>query len=440
MVNFEQTVETGPVTISVSGLVDYIKATLEEDPTLRQVWVVGEVSSANNHAKGLFFTLTDLEDNTAINCVAWRSQLARLGNLPAVGEQVTVLGTVRVYPQRSSYQLMVWQVFPTGDGLKALRRRQLKQRLEAEGLFDLEYKRPLPSFPQTIAVVSSPQAAAWGDIQRSLSQHHPGMHVLFSPATVQGDSAPDSIVAAIHRVAEEGRAEVLILARGGGATEDLDCFDDERVVRAVATCPIPVVTGIGHQRDESLADLAADVCAHTPTAAAVTAVPALIDLLAAHGDRKQYLTTLVARSVEQAQEETQGLHQRLQRVRLDLYLAQQRAYVKQLKQRLVRNGQTELYQATQRYQALRDHLMTLDPETVIRRGYALVRDAAGQVVVDAAAVKPDQELRIQLARGELTVRVMPGQSLVPAEDGHGTPQDLGSDSDSRTPVDDIQEE
>jgi exodeoxyribonuclease VII large subunit len=405
MVNFEQEVGVTPATISVSGLVDYIKSTLEDDPTLRRVWVVGEVSSANNHSKGLFFTLTDLEDNTAINCVAWRSQLAKLTTVPKAGEQVTILGTVKVYPQRSSYQLMVWQVFPTGDGLKALRRRQLKQRLEAEGLFDLEYKRPLPSFPQTIAVVSSPQAAAWGDIQRSLSHHHPGLHVLFSPATVQGDSAPDSIAAAMQRVAADGRAEVLILARGGGATEDLDCFDDERVVRAVATCPVPVVTGIGHQRDESLADLAADVCAHTPTAAAITAVPSLADLIDAHRDRKDYLTILITQALTTAQDDTHRLGQRLQRVRLERHLLQQQAHLTQLKQRLMRNVQLELAQATERCRTLGDHLRTLDPEAVIQRGYALVRNSSGDVVIDAAEVEPDQELQVQLARGHLTVRV-----------------------------------
>jgi exodeoxyribonuclease VII large subunit len=419
MTKFDHDLTTAPVTISVSGLVDYIKATLEDDPTLRQVWVVGEVSSANNHTKGLFFTLTDLEDNTAINCVAWRSQLARLSNLPGVGEQVTVLGTVRVYPQRSSYQLMVWQVFPTGDGLKALRRRQLRLRLEAEGLFDPEFKRPLPTLPRAIAVVSSPQAAAWGDIQRSLGQHHPGLWVLFSPATVQGDTAPASIVAAIHRVVEDGRAEVLILARGGGATEDLDCFDDERVVRAVATCPIPVVTGIGHQRDETLADLAADVCAHTPTAAAVTAVPALVDLLDTHRQRQHHIAALVTQYLTVAQADQQLLTQRLQRLRLDQYLAQQQTQLSQLQQRLIRNIQVELRQRTERCRALRDHLSTLDPETVIQRGYALVRDNSGQVLTDVTAVTPDQELRVQLARGHLTARVTKIQPLPesPAQNG-----------------------
>ncbi|HIK43280.1 MAG TPA: exodeoxyribonuclease VII large subunit [Leptolyngbyaceae cyanobacterium M65_K2018_010] len=394
-----------PAPLSVAGLVDYIKTLLEEDANLRQVWVVGEVSSANPHAKGLFFNLTEVDGSATISCVAWRSQMTRLSAIPAVGAQVAVLGTVKVYPQRSSYQLTVWQVLPTGDGLKALRYRQLRQRLQAEGLFDPELKRPLPPLPQTIAVVSSPQAAAWGDIQRSLRQHHPGLHILFSPAIVQGDDAPESIVAAIRRVALDGRAEVLILARGGGATEDLECFDDERVVRAVADCPIPVVTGIGHQRDESLADLAADVCAHTPTAAALAAVPALVDLLEAHQSQVARLTNQVADALLEAQTDLQHLAQRLLRLRLDQRLEQRQAHLTQLKGRLTHSTQVELRQASDRCRALRDHLMTLDPEAVIRRGYALVRDQSGQVVVDAATVALDQTLQVQLAQGQLTVQV-----------------------------------
>ncbi|MGG6241071.1 exodeoxyribonuclease VII large subunit [Nodosilinea sp. AN01ver1] len=405
MTYFDLTSATTPAALSVGGLVDYIKAVLEDDPTLRQVWVVGEVSSANSHAKGLFFTLTDPDTGAAINAVAWRSQQARLTTLPAVGEQVIALGTVKVYPQRSSYQLTVWQVLPSGDGLKALRYRQLRQRLAAEGLFDPEFKRSLPALPQTIAVVSSPQAAAWGDIQRSLRHHHPGLQVLFSPATVQGDSAPASIVAAIDRVAADGRAEVLILARGGGASEDLECFDDERVVRAVANCPIPVVTGIGHQRDESLADLAADLCAHTPTAAAIAAVPALTDLIDAHHQRVALLKTLTAEHLLDAQSHVHRLSQRLLRTRLDQRVQQQQLHLKQLKRRLVQGVQVELRQASDRTAALRSHLMTLDPDTVVRRGYALVRDEADQLVTQAQSTTPGQTLQIQLAQGHLTVQV-----------------------------------
>ncbi|MBD1872089.1 exodeoxyribonuclease VII large subunit [Nodosilinea sp. FACHB-131] len=405
MTNPEFNVAMAPAALSVGGLVDYIKAVLEDDPTLRQVWVVGEVSSANNHAKGLFFTLTDPDTGAAINAVAWRSQQARLTTLPAVGEQVIALGTVKVYPQRSSYQLTVWQVLPSGDGLKALRYRQLRQRLAAEGLFDPEFKRPLPALPQTIAVVSSPQAAAWGDIQRSLRHHHPGLHLLFSPATVQGDTAPASIEAAIARVARDGRAEVLILARGGGASEDLECFDDERVVRAIANCPIPVVTGIGHQRDESLADLAADLCAHTPTAAAIAAVPALADLIEAHHQRVALLKTLTAEHLLNAQSDVHRLRQRLLRTRLDQQIEQQIIHLKQLKRRLVQGVQVEMRQASDRTAALRSHLMTLDPDTVVKRGYALVRDEASQLVTQASSVTPGETLQIQLAQGHLTVQV-----------------------------------
>ncbi|WOD41201.1 exodeoxyribonuclease VII large subunit [Nodosilinea sp. E11] len=406
MTNFDVNAATLPVALSVGGLVDYIKAVLEDDPTLRQVWVVGDVSSVNHHPKGLFFTLTDPDTGAAMSCVAWRSQQARLTVLPAMGEQVIALGTVKVYPQRSSYQLTVWQVLPGGDGLRALRYRQLKQRLAAEGLFDAEFKRPLPALPQTIAVVSSPQAAAWGDIQRSLGHHHPGLHILFSPATVQGDTAPASIVAAIDRVAADGRAEVLILARGGGASEDLECFDDERVVRAVANCPMPVVTGIGHQRDESLADLAADLCAHTPTAAAIAAVPALTDLVEAHQQRVDTVKALVAEHLLDAQSDVQQLGQRLLLLRLDQRVAQQQVHLKQLQRRLVQGVQVELRQASDRTAALRSHLMTLDPDTVVKRGYALVRDDAEQLVTNAKTVVPGQTLQVQLAQGHLTVQVI----------------------------------
>ncbi|NJN87426.1 MAG: exodeoxyribonuclease VII large subunit [Leptolyngbyaceae cyanobacterium SL_7_1] len=243
--------------LSVAGLTSYIQSLLEGDGNLRQVWLTGEVSSATRHRSGLFFTLQDPDAQATINCIVWNSQLPKLMTLPSVGEQLIILGRVQVHLQRGSYQLIVWQALPAGEGLRAIRFRQLRQRLEVEGLFDVTRKRSLPPHPKTIAVVTSPQAAAWGDIQRTLKRRYPGLRVLFSPALVQGEQAPLSIVQAIHRVERDGRAEVLILSRGGGAIEDMACFNDERVVRAIADCAIPIVSGIGHQRDESLADLAA---------------------------------------------------------------------------------------------------------------------------------------------------------------------------------------
>jgi exodeoxyribonuclease VII large subunit len=392
-------------TLSVAGLNAYIQALLENDHQLRQVWVTGEVSSSSRYRSGLFFTLQDPDAQAAINCIVWNSQIHKLVAQPAHGEQIVILGKIHVHPQRGSYQLIVWQVLPAGEGLRALRYRQLRKRLEAEGLFDVDRKRPLPTYPKTIAVVTSPQAAAWGDIQRTLKRRYPGLHVLFSPALVQGDQAPISIVDAIQRVERDGRAEVLILSRGGGAVEDMACFNDERVVRAIATCSIPVVAGIGHQRDESLADLVADVCAHTPTAAAEQAVPRLSDLYAEHQERIAELDQAIHIYLDNADHQLTRLQERLHRLRLDRQLQREHQAIAWLQQRLIRSALQRFQQATLHCQLLRQKLNILDPAAVLRRGYALARQEEGSVVRSSADVTPGQTLNLQLAQGQISVVV-----------------------------------
>ncbi|MGB3291672.1 MAG: exodeoxyribonuclease VII large subunit [Phormidesmis sp.] len=398
---FEQ---TAALAVGVAGLTDYLKLLLEEDPQLRKIWVVGEVSSAHHHRQGCFFTLQEPDGSATVNCVVWKSQLSRLAALPEVGAQVTVLGQIRLYPKRGSYQLTVWQVLPAGEGIQALRYQQLRSRLAAEGLFDLARKRPLPAYPETLAVVTSPQAAAWGDIQRTLLQRNPTVSLLLSPATVQGEQAPASIAAAIARVITDGRADVLLVARGGGASEDLTCFDDEQVVWAIAQSPIPVITGIGHERDESLADLVADVCVHTPTAAAERAVPSLDQL---YGEQVAYLQRLgqvVARRLQTAQNQVRSLQQNLHRLRLDKQIAQQQQDIRWQRQRLTGSLTQRLQQAQHQHQILQEKLATLDPQAVLRRGYALVK-AEGQVVTEADSVSVGTELEIQLGQGQLKATV-----------------------------------
>ncbi|PSB29255.1 exodeoxyribonuclease VII large subunit [Stenomitos frigidus] len=391
--------------LSVAGLTGYIQALLEQDNHLSQVWVTGEVSSATRYRSGLFFTLQDPDAKAAISCVVWNSQLERLTTLPAQGEQLIILGRIHVHPQRGQYQLIVWQALPAGEGLRALRYRQLRHRLEAEGLFDPARKRSLPIHPQTLAVVTSPQAAAWGDIQRTLRRRYPGLHVLFSPALVQGDQAPASIVHAIQRVELDNRADVLILSRGGGAIEDMACFNDERVVRAIADCSIPVIAGIGHQRDETLADLAADVCAHTPTAAAEQAVPQLAMLQTEHQERVLALKTAIYDCLGAAQQQQQALSDRLHKLRLDRKLQQERQKLHWMRQRLIQGSALQTQQATSYCQSLQQKLATLDPEAVLKRGYAVARHANGTIVRTAQAVTPEETLTIQLGQGQLTVKV-----------------------------------
>jgi len=392
--------------LSVADLTDYLRLLLEQDNLLRQVWVTGEVSSTSQHRSGIFFTLQDTDGTAAIKCVVWSSQAVKLAQLPVTGEQIIVLGSLRVYPQRGEYQLSAWQILPAGIGLQALRYQQLKNRLQAEGLFDRERKRSLPIHPQTIAVVTSPTAAAWGDIQKTLKHRYPGLHVLFSPATVQGDLAPETIVQAIARVEQDGRAEVLILSRGGGAVEELACFNDERVVRAVAGCAIPVITGIGHQRDEALVDLVADVCVHTPTAAAEKVVPSLADLSAEHRNRILALSAAVNSSYANADRQLAALKLRCRRLGLDRKLQQEADKLSWKRQRLVQTTTGRLQQASQHLEMLRQKLAGLDPKAVLQRGYAVVRQENGAIARSSGELAVGEKLIVQLGQGEIKVEIM----------------------------------
>ena len=391
--------------LSVTGLTDYIRLLVEEDEHLRQIWVKGEVSSANNHRVGLFFTLQDPDGGAAIKCVVWKSQLGKLAQIPKFGEQLIVLGSLRLYPARGEYQLNVWQTLPAGVGLQALRYQQLKKRFEAEGLFDLERKKALPPHPRTIAVVTSPTAAAWGDIQKTLKQRYPGLHVLFSPATVQGEQAPNSIVKAIKRVEADRRAEVLILSRGGGAVEELACFNDERVVRVVAECPIPIITGIGHQRDESLVDLVADRKVHTPTAAAELVVPAIAELYSQHQERVAALHEVVSDFYKGAADRLQLIENRLRRLRLDRQIEQEFKALSWRRQRLLQSITLQLQQSSGHVEMLKQKLTTLDPKAVLKRGYAVVRQENGIIARCAADLTEGDRLLVELNDGEIQVQV-----------------------------------
>jgi exodeoxyribonuclease VII large subunit len=397
---------TPPTVLSVGGLTSYLQSLLEQDEQLVQIWLTGEISSAHHHRSGLFFTLQDPDEEATLQCVVWSAYLNKLAIVPEPGEQVIVLGRIRLYPQRGQYQLVVWQVLSAGEGLRALRYQQLRDRLTAEGVFDLEHKRPIPLHPQVIGVVTSPQAAAWGDIQRTLKSRYPGMQVLFSPSLVQGDQAPESIAKAIARIEADGRAEAIILARGGGASEDLACFNDERVVRAIAACRIPIISGIGHQRDETLADLAADCCAHTPTAAAALAVPDLNDLQALHLERQTRLFARAASRTLESQKALQRLKIRLQRLHPERILRQELSAISSYRHRLLQAALYRLRSQQQRHQFLQQKLATLDPRVVLRRGYAIARTLDGKIVRRASELRPDQTFSLQLAEGSLRAQVI----------------------------------
>ncbi len=399
-----QGIEVEPLTVGMVS--QYVQDLLNQDERLARLWLWAEVSSLKDSYGHLFLTLQDEAGGETLQGVVWRSQRSRLQATPKLGEQFLLLGHIGTYAQRSSYRLVVQQVLAVGEGLQARRRQQLRDRLQAEGLFDPAHKRPLPPHPHTLAVVTSPQAAAWGDIQRTLGQRHPGLRVLLSPAVVQGPQAPASIAQALARVEADGRAEVIILARGGGAREDLECFDDERVVRAIFSCALPVITGIGHEQDESLADLVADYCAHTPTAAAERAVPALAQVIAHHHQRRDRLHRALTLAVAHRRDRLHLLRRRLLALRLDQRLHQERQQLTWLRHRWATQVSHDLEAARHHCQALGQQLQDLDPAAVLRRGYALVRqENSNSLVTDAAQVTPGQSLTVHLSQGHLTVTV-----------------------------------
>ena len=370
--------------LSVAGLTSYIHDLLEDDRQLQQVWITGEVTSLSEHRSGLFFTLCDPDGSATIRCVVWQYQRLQLVQPPQQGEQIMVLGSIRLYPKRGEYQLNVFQSLATGEGLQALRYQQLRSRLQTEGLFDEERKRSLPVHPQTVAVVTSTSAAAWGDIQRTLAQRYPGIRLILAPATVQGAQAPASIAEAMERVNQDGRAEVIILARGGGAVEDLACFNDEQVVRAIAVSQIPVITGIGHHRDETLADLVADWSTHTPTAAAERAVPDYGQLVSEHQQRANRLAEALTRRLDEETDHLTDLQERF---------------------KALPTTSRRLEQATAHCQMLRQKLVALDPQRVLQRGYAVVRREDRTLVRSTANLVPGQELTIQLGEGFIKAKI-----------------------------------
>ena len=266
-----------PVSWSVTDLTRYLRELLESDELLQDVWVKGEVSNFSRPASGhLYFTLKD--SSASLRCVMWRNAVIRQSFTPRDGDAIEVHGSISIYEVGGQYQLYADIFRPAGEGALYQEFLRLKAKLEAEGLFAPERKRPIPPKPKRIGIVTSPTGAALQDMLNTLQRRYPLVEVVLAPTPVQGDEAPARIIAALQNVAEIAHPDVIILARGGGSIEDLWAFNDERVARAIAASPIPVITGVGHETDFTIADFVADLRAPTPTAAAELATPNQADL------------------------------------------------------------------------------------------------------------------------------------------------------------------
>ena len=395
------------------------------------VAVRGELSGFVRAASGhCYFSLKDAGGAPALlRCAMFRRAASLLDFAPSDGQQVDLRGRLGVYEARGELQLVVESMQRVGAGSLFEEFLRLRARLQVQGLFDAARKRPIPAFPGAIGVITSPGAAALHDVLTALARRAPHVPVVVYPSLVQGAEAPAALVAALATAAQRREVDTLLLVRGGGALEDLWAFNDERVVRAVAASPLPVVCGVGHETDVTLADLAADLRAPTPTAAAELAAPVRDDELAALQRCQQRLQLAVLRLLQgHAQRvDTLGLRlgqpgravwgqaERLQAVRGRLQLALQHRRQRHAQQlslsahRLAASVQLPLQRAALQLQACQQRLLALDPARVLQRGYAWVEAAegpqAGRPVISARALQPGQQVRAVCGDGSAKVEV-----------------------------------
>lgn len=388
---------------TVSEVNAYLRALMESDTNLQGLLVQGEVSNLARPRSGhIYFTLKD--QGGSLRCVMWRSRAEALDFDLQEGDAVEARGSISIYEQRGEYQLYVDVLRPRGEGRLYQEFLQLKARLEAEGLFDAEKKQPIPAWPRTVGIVTSGSGAALQDMLDTLRRRYPLVKVLLSPTVVQGESAPPQIVKALDRLIAH-QPDVILIGRGGGSIEDLWAFNDETVARAVFSCPIPVISGVGHETDFTIADFVADHRAPTPTAAAEVAVPDQSDLRAS-------LAELEGRLIRRAQGVLAEQHRRVEDLdsRMALFspmilIQNGRQRVDELSSRLTRTLQGWINLSRQQTLSLKARLESLNPEAILKRGYAVVTDKDGAAVYRVGQVAGGDALRVRVTDGTFQVTV-----------------------------------
>jgi len=393
---FDSSSEASPK-ITVSQLTREIKILLEN--SLPVVWLEGEISNFKHHSSGhMYFSLKD--EDAQIPCVMWRGRNASLYFSPQDGMKVLALGHVTVYEKRGAYQFDIEQLQPAGVGELQLAFERLKAKLLAEGLFDEEFKKPLPKFPERIGIITSPTGAAIQDLLNILTRRFPPAEIIIRPAKVQGEGAAADIARAIGEFNEFGEIDVLIVGRGGGSIEDLWAFNEEIVARAIFRSKIPIISAVGHEVDFCISDFVADLRAPTPSAAAELAVPDASEL-------NRNLAGLVERSYFRITEKIQSQREKLKHLTQSYGFRRPVDWVHQYQQRLDElkislkkaiGHRLEL--GHERIKTLEKQLAALNPDAILARGYSICfLSETNQIITDVSQLKLQDEVKIQLHQG-----------------------------------------
>lgn len=395
---------TKPRIITVTQLNYYVKSLLDNDSHLGCVFVTGEISNLTDHYKSghIYFSLKD--KGGVIKSVMFAGSARNLKFKPEEGMNVIARGRVSLYEPTGSYQFYVEDMQPDGIGALTLAFEQLKKKLEAKGIFDVEHKKPIPKFPQTVGVITSPTGAAVQDIQNILYRRFPSVNVVLYPVLVQGENAPEQLVCAINTFNEYDCADVIIIGRGGGSIEDLWAFNSEELAYAIYACNIPVISAVGHETDFTICDFVADLRAPTPSAAAELAVPDKDELMSYYKGQQQYLTSIIDGKIIKAQGVLTEYKSIINNNSPEKLCADIENKLNDFALTIKTNMDNRLNIATKNIVSLGGKLEALNPVSVLNRGYTFA-EKDGVIVNSAKELKQDDILNLTFKDGTVKTKV-----------------------------------
>lgn len=393
-----------PRVLSVSQINFYIKSIIENDGSLQFVLVTGEISNLTVHQRSGHIYLSLKDRNSVISAVMFAGNARRLKFRLENGMKVICRGRISVYEPSGRYQLYIEDMQPDGVGALALAFEQLKSDLEKKGLFDPAHKKPLPKFPKTIGVITSPTGAAVQDITNIIRRRFPSADIVLAPVLVQGESAPEQLVRAVNKFSASKIADVVIIGRGGGSAEDLWAFNDEQLAYAVYNCETPIISGVGHETDFTICHFVADVRASTPSAAAELAVPDRQELMSYYFKQKQYISAMLDRKIKTAQLRLENQQRRMSASSPKLKAEQLEKQLSAKSEKLTRFMNIYISDKENKLIAAKGKLDGLNPLNVLNRGYAIA-EKDEKIITSSKQLKNGDDFTVILSDGKINAKV-----------------------------------
>lgn len=393
-----------PRVLSVSQINFYIKSIIENDGSLQFVLVTGEISNLTVHQRSGHIYLSLKDSNSVISAVMFAGNARRLKFRLENGMKVICRGRISVYEPSGRYQLYIEDMQPDGVGALTLAFEQLKKSLAQKGLFDNAHKKPLPKFPKTIGVITSPTGAAVQDITNIIRRRFPSADIVLAPVLVQGESAPEQLVRAVNKFSASKIADVVIIGRGGGSAEDLWAFNDEQLAYAVYNCETPIISGVGHETDFTICDFVADVRASTPSAAAELAVPDRQELMSYYFKQKQYISAMLDRKIKTAQLRLENQQRRMSASSPKLKAEQLEKQLSAKSEKLTRFMNIYISDKENKLVAAKGKLDGLNPLNVLNRGYAIA-EKDEKIITSSKQLKDGDDFTVILSDGKINAKV-----------------------------------